>query len=119
MEGTSADTKAGYVYVCFGNVKGSDVQQLHFFLSEDGLNWTALNGFHPLFEVGTDYADDIETVGTHNYAVKAGTDIKSTTSGDASVLFPFEGMIRVCVILTLSEVQEKKIQERCGSWQQT
>ena len=90
-EGTSADTKAGYVYVCFGNVKGSDVQQLHFFLSEDGLNWTALNGFHPLFEVGTDYADDIETVGTHNYAVKAGTDIKSTTSGDASVLFPFEG----------------------------
>lgn len=34
---------------------------------------------------------DIETVGTHNYAVKAGTDIKSTTSGDASVLFPFEG----------------------------
>ncbi len=30
---------------------------------EDGLNWTALNGFHPLFEVGTDYADDIETVG--------------------------------------------------------
>ena len=91
MEGTSADTKAGYVYVCFGNVKGSDVQQLHFFLSEDGLNWTALNGFPPLFEVGTDYADDIETVGTHNYAVKAGTDIKSTTSGDASVLFPFEG----------------------------
>lgn len=90
-EGTSADTKAGYVYVCFGNVKGSDVQQLHFFLSEDGLNWTALNGFHSLFEVGTDYADDIETVGTHNYAVKAGTDIKSTTSGDASVLFPFEG----------------------------
>ncbi|MEI3219914.1 MAG: hypothetical protein V8S08_10250 [Lachnoclostridium sp.] len=45
------------------------------FLSEDGLNWTALNGFNPIFEVGTDYADMIQSAGTHNYTVKAGTDI--------------------------------------------
>ena len=55
-EGVSDDTYAGYVYACFGNVDGYDVQQLHLFLSEDGLNWTALNGFHPIFETGTDYA---------------------------------------------------------------
>ena len=90
-EGTSADTYAGYVYVCFGNVGGADVQQLHMFLSEDGLNWTALNGFNPVFEVGTDYADLIQNAGTHNYTIKSGTDITKTVSGDASVLFPFEG----------------------------
>ena len=90
-EGTSADTYAGYVYVSFGNVGGSDVQQLHMFLSEDGLNWTALNGFNPIFEVGTDYADMIQSAGTHNYTVKDGADITETVSGDASVLFPFEG----------------------------
>ncbi len=90
-EGVSADTYAGYVYVCFGNVGGADVQQVHLFLSEDGLNWTALNGFHPIFETGTDYADLIQTAGTHNYTVKEGADISETVSGDASVLFPFEG----------------------------
>lgn len=90
-EGTSADTYAGYVYVCFGNVGGADVQQLHMFLSEDGLNWTALNGFNPVFEVGTDYTDLIQNAGTHNYTIKSGTDITKTVSGDASVLFPFEG----------------------------
>ena len=90
-EGTSADTYAGYVYVCFGNVGGGDVQQVHLFLSEDGLNWTALNGFNPIFETGTDYADLIEQAGTRNYTVKSGTDISKTVSGDASVLFPFEG----------------------------
>ncbi len=90
-EGVSDDTYAGYVYACFGNVNGADVQQLHLFLSEDGLNWTALNGFHPIFETGTDYADKIQKAGTHNYRVSDGTDISQTTSGDASVLFPFEG----------------------------
>ncbi len=90
-EGVADDTYAGYVYACFGNIGNSDVQQLHLFLSEDGLNWTALNGFQPVFETGTDYADKIQRVGTHNYSVVAGTNISETTSGDASVLFPFEG----------------------------
>lgn len=90
-EGVTDGTYAGYVYACFGNVNGSDVQQLHLFLSEDGLNWTALNGFHPIFETGTDYADLIQSAGTHNYTVKSGADISATVSGDASVLFPFEG----------------------------
>ena len=90
-EGVSDDTYAGYVYACFGNVDGYDVQQLHLFLSEDGLNWTALNGFHPIFETGTDYADNIVKAGTHNYRVAEGTNVSETTSGDASVLFPFEG----------------------------
>ena len=62
------------------------------FLSEDGLNWTALNGFNPVFNVGTDYIDKIKKAGTHNYTVAEGTDITATTSGDASVLFPFEGI---------------------------
>lgn len=90
-EGTGEDSYAGYVYACFGNVNGEDVQQLHLFLSEDGLNWTALNGFRPVFEVGSDHAGLIEQAGTHNYRVKAGADIGATVSGDASVLFPFEG----------------------------
>lgn len=90
-EGISSDTYAGYVYACFGSVDGYDVQQLHLFLSEDGLNWTALNGFAPIFETGTDYADLIENAGTHNYRIKSGVDISTTVSGDASVLFPFEG----------------------------
>lgn len=91
-EGVSENTYAGYVYACFGNKNGSDVQQLHLFLSEDGLNWTALNGFNPVFNVGTDYTDSIRKAGTHNYTVAQGTDIESTVSGDASVLFPFEGI---------------------------
>ena len=91
-DGVSEDTYAGYVYACFGNKNGADVQQLHLFLSEDGLNWTALNGFNPVFNVGTDYIDKIKKAGTHNYTVAAGTDITVTTSGDASVLFPFEGI---------------------------
>lgn len=90
-EGVSSDTYAGYVYACFGSVDGYDVQQLHLFLSEDGLNWTALNGFRPIFETGKDYTKLIENAGTHNYRVKSGTDISATVSGDASVLFPFEG----------------------------
>ena len=91
-DGISEDTYAGYVYACFGNKNGADVQQLHLFLSEDGLNWTALNGFNPVFNVGTDYIDKIKKAGTHNYTVAEGTDITATTSGDASVLFPFEGI---------------------------
>lgn len=91
-DGVSEDTYAGYVYACFGNKNGADVQQLHLFLSEDGLNWTALNGFNPVFNVGTDYIDKIKKAGTHNYTVAEGTDITATTSGDASVLFPFEGI---------------------------
>lgn len=91
-DGVSENTYAGYVYACFGNKNGADVQQLHLFLSEDGLNWTALNGFNPIFNVGTDYIGSIKKAGTHNYTVADGTDIPSTTSGDASVLFPFEGI---------------------------
>ena len=93
--GLTEDSYAGYIYVCFSVPKGEgyDVQQIHFFLSEDGLNWTALNGCKPIFETGSDYIDNIESCGTNsvNYKVADGTDIEQTTSGDASVLFPFEG----------------------------
>lgn len=93
-EGLSDDSYAGYVYVCFTCTSAEeDVQQVHFFLSQDGLNWTALNGCKPAFLVGTDYMDKIEAVGGRsvNYEVKEGTDLAQTVSGDASVLFPFEG----------------------------
>ncbi len=100
--GLSDDSYAGYVYVCFADKdpvgKGNhldyrDVQQIHFFLSEDGLNWTALNGCNPLFEVGMDYADLIEKYSptSYNYKVKEDADIEQTKTGDASTLFPFEG----------------------------
>ncbi len=98
--GLAKDDYAGYVYVCFADQNVSktgkdyrDVQQIHFFLSEDGLNWTALNGFHPIFETGTDYADLIERYSetSLNYKIKEGADVTQTTTGDASVLFPFEG----------------------------
>lgn len=93
-QGLSDDSYAGYVYTCFAaNSAGKDVQQVHFFLSEDGLNWTALNGCNPAYQAGTDFADRIESAGTGsvNYRVAQGTDITETVSGDASVLFPFEG----------------------------
>ncbi len=100
-QGLSEDDYAGYLYVCFSVAEGAgpsndrdvDVQQLHFFLSEDGLNWTALNGCQPLFLTGSDYADKIVKSGANsiNYEVAEGTDISKTVSGDASVLFPFEG----------------------------
>ncbi len=98
-EGVSDDTYAGYIYVSFSVNKDNleDVQQTHFFLSEDGLNWTALNGCNPAFLAGTDYASNIERVSTskntskNNWEYKTGTDITKTVSGDASVLFPFEG----------------------------
>lgn len=92
--GLSDDSYAGYIYTCFAaNDAGKDVQQVHFFLSEDGLNWTALNGCNPAFLAGDDYLDDIQKVstGSVNYQVAAGTDVTETVSGDASVLFPFEG----------------------------
>lgn len=94
--GLDGDSYAGYVYVCFAdkNVSGwVDVQQVHFFLSEDGLNWTALNGCEPIFKTGTDYLDYIESYGgkSVNFKVAEGTKIENTTEGDASVLFPFEG----------------------------
>ena len=63
-EGLSGDSYAGYVYVCFSEGKGKnskgedyDVQQVHFFLSEDGLNWTALNGCQPAFLAGSDFME--------------------------------------------------------------
>ena len=93
-EGLSDNSYAGYVYTCFSDTSESkDVQQLHFFLSEDGLNWTALNGCNPAFLAGSDYTDSIQKVSSTsvNYTVKSGTDISETVSGDASVLFPFEG----------------------------
>lgn len=100
-EGLSDDSYAGYLYVCFSDIKNpataahewTDVQQVHFFLSEDGLNWTALNGCNPAFLAGSDYLDNIESCGANsiNYKVAPGTDIEKTVSGDASVLFPFEG----------------------------
>lgn len=112
--GLAKDDYAGYVYVCFADWQVAppesadngfrDEQQIHFFLSEDGLNWTALNGCHPIFETGTDYTDLIEKYGetgldyeikqgtSLNYKIKEGTDITQTTTGDASVLFPFEGV---------------------------
>ncbi len=102
-EGLSEDSYAGYVYVCFSVPKGLpknqeyDVQQIHFFLSEDGLNWTALNGCQPAFLTGSDYIDSIERCGgLSSKSVNYETDLdeegkKDTVSGDASVLFPFEG----------------------------
>ncbi len=93
--GLTEDSYAGYVYVCFSVPKGKDydVQQIHFFLSEDGMNWTALNGCNPIFETGTDYSENIQRCGSEsvNYEVAEGTNIEATTVGDASVLFPFEG----------------------------
>lgn len=92
--GLSDDSYAGYIYTCFAaNDNGKDVQQVHFFLSEDGLNWTALNGCNPAFLAGDDYLDQIQQVsaGSVNYQVAEGTDVSETVSGDASVLFPFEG----------------------------
>ncbi len=92
--GLSDDSYAGYIYTCFAaNDNGKDVQQVHFFLSEDGLNWTALNGCNPAFLAGDDYLDQIRQVsaGSVNYQVAEGTDVSETVSGDASVLFPFEG----------------------------
>lgn len=101
-EGLSGDSYAGYVYVCFAegkekNSKGEDydVQQVHFFLSEDGLNWTALNGCQPAFLAGSDYLDGyLEKCGptSVNYQLKIEKDeIEDTEKGDASALFPFEG----------------------------
>lgn len=93
--GLTEDSYAGYVYVCFSVPKGKDydVQQIHFFLSEDGMNWTALNGCNPIFQTGMDYIDNIQScgAGSVNYEVVEGTNIEATTVGDASVLFPFEG----------------------------
>ncbi len=110
--GLSDNDMAGYLYVCFADpASGGDVQQIHFFLSEDGLNWTAVNGCLPAYMVGTDYpTDDYSFTKDWNLAditeerkydstpksKKNGafydeSDIESTTSGDASVLFPFEG----------------------------
>ncbi|MBE5869919.1 MAG: hypothetical protein E7294_01470 [Lachnospiraceae bacterium] len=87
------DDLAGYLYVCFMCPNNVDVQQVHFFLSEDGLNWTAVNGAQPLFLTGKDYINYIEKAGPKsvNYKIKDGVDISETTTGDASVLFPFEG----------------------------
>lgn len=74
--GLSDDSYAGYVYVSFASVENAapheswvdnltDVQQLHFFLSPDGLNWTALNGGKPVFETGTDYSRNIVSYGAN------------------------------------------------------
>lgn len=95
--GMTDDDYAGYVYVCFADTKGGkDVQQVHFFLSEDGLNWTALNGCKPIFETGQDYMEYIEKCGANSVNYKLAdwmdkSEIAYTTEGDASVLFPFEG----------------------------
>jgi len=95
-EGLSGDSYAGYVYVCFSVPKGKnyDVQQIHFFLSEDGLNWTALNGCQPAFLTGSNFTNSVEKCGPNsvNYKVTIDKeDIPNTVVGDASVLFPFEG----------------------------
>lgn len=98
-EGLSEDSYAGYLYVCFSDTYNSkrkeytDVQQIHFYLSEDGLNWTALNGNQPAFLTGKDYIDNVYQAADDsvNYLIKKGIDITKTVSGDASVLFPFEG----------------------------
>lgn len=95
-EGLSKDSYAGYVYVCFANTgsTGHDVQQVHFFLSEDGLNWTALNGCQPAFLAGSEYMDYIGSCGPNsvNYQIDmTDPEIAQTASGDASALFPFEG----------------------------
>lgn len=92
-QGNSDDTYAGYIYVSFAVNKANneDVQQIHFFLSEDGLNWTALNGCNPAFLAGKDYTSSVKKVSKNNYEIKKGTDITKTVTGDASVLYPFEG----------------------------
>ncbi len=95
-EGLSGDSYAGYVYVCFSVPKGKnyDVQQIHFFLSEDGLNWTALNGCQPAFLTGSDFTDCVEKCGPNSVNYKLTIDegsVPDTVIGDASVLFPFEG----------------------------
>lgn len=94
-EGYTEDTMAGYLYCCFTDTPGDnkDVQQIHFYLSEDGMNWTALNGNQPIFLTGNDYIDTVEKAGPKsvNYVIKDGTDVTKTVTGDASVLFPFEG----------------------------
>ncbi len=96
QEGLSGDSYAGYVYVCFSVPKGKnyDVQQIHFFLSEDGLNWTALNGCQPAFLAGSDFINSVKKCGPNsvNYQLTIDEDdVESTVSGDASALFPFEG----------------------------
>lgn len=95
-EGLSGDSYAGYVYVCFSVPKGKnyDVQQIHFFLSEDGLNWTALNGCQPAFLTGSDFTNCVEKCAPNSVNYKVTIDkseIPNTVVGDASVLFPFEG----------------------------
>jgi len=120
-EGLSDDSLAGYVYVCFADLyltegvtsNETDIQQTHFFLSENGLNWTALNGCNPAFlagsdfSVGTEVTNDIiieskttvrasdESKGYQqrniDYSVGSHVNIEDTVTGDASVLFPFEG----------------------------
>ncbi len=109
---TSENDLAGYLYVCFANTAaGKDVQQIHFFLSQDGLNWTAVNGCMPAYMAGKDYPTDNYTFAknwklskisdkktynatpgaTDNGAFYKASDIAGTIKGDASVLFPFEG----------------------------
>ena len=103
---------AGYLYVCFSDTAdGKDVQQIHFFLSEDGLHWTAVNGCLPVYMVGEDYPVknfsfkqdwkknalpdkkiyDDTPASRENGAFYEEASILHTTKGDASVLFPFEG----------------------------
>lgn len=94
-EGLTEDSYAGYVYVCFSvpKEKDYDVQQIHFFLSEDGLNWTALNGCQPAFLAGENVDDYVEKCGSNsvNYQILDKEKIPDTVSGDAMALFPFEG----------------------------
>ena len=62
----------GYLYVCFicENLNEGrderDIQQLHFYLSEDGLNWTSVNGKKPAFTAGKDYLKYINE-SSYNY----------------------------------------------------
>ena len=62
------DDYAGYVYVCFScenlrrNSERRDVQQVHFYLSRDGLNWTSLNGNKPAFTAGKQWQKYVEPV---------------------------------------------------------
>lgn len=109
---TSENDLGGYLYVCFADTKsGKDVQQLHFFLSPDGLNWSAVNGCMPAYMAGTQFPTDSyafekdwkgqaasagqkynATPGAAtNGAFYKAADIAGTVSGDASALFPFEG----------------------------
>ena len=156
-QGLKDDSYAGYVYVCFADLYPSgtsgevDVQQVHFFLSRDGLNWTALNGCNAAFQAGKTWQNYLEPAAStkdsnrginweikQDYwsdeyqAFKAGSltnsagekvtrfngdetklddpvsqksvkaftkyyntmseeALKGTTTGDASVLYPFEG----------------------------